>query len=99
MSYKVEVKEEARKDALEAAQWYEEKQEGLGERFMENTWSNLKHLKLYPLSHQCKYKENRELLIKDFPYVIVYRVVNNTTVIVLAVASCKQHPAKKRKRK
>src|SRR5438105_15422336 len=99
MSYTVEVKEEARQDALQATKWYEEKQEGLGERFWENTWSNLKYLELHPLSHQRKYKENRELLIKDFPYVIVYRVIDNNTVIVLAVASCKQHPSKKRKRK
>lgn len=97
MSYKVEIKEEALQDVLEASQWYESKQKGLGERFVENTWSNLKYLTLYPLSHQCKYKENRELLIKNFPYVIVYRVIDNTKVIVLAVASCKQHPAKKRK--
>lgn len=98
MSYKVVVKEEAFKDAVEATDWYDKKQIGLGERFWENTWSNLKYLEQYPLSHQFKYKENRELLIKDFPYVIVYRVENNT-VIILAVASCKQHPSKKRKRK
>ena len=33
MSYKVEVKEEACHDVLEASQWYEEKQEGLGKWF------------------------------------------------------------------
>jgi hypothetical protein len=99
MSYKVEIKAEALQDALETVEWYEAKQKGLGDRFRENTWNNLKYLEHYPLSHQCKYKENRELPIKDFPYVIVYRVVDSNTVIVLSVASCKQHPSKKRKRK
>ncbi len=98
MKYKLEIKEEARKDILEASQWYEEQQEGLGQRFRENTSNHLQYLTNYPLSHQCKYKENREVLIKNFPYVIVYRVVNDNTVIVLSVAHCKQHPAKKRKR-
>ena len=98
MKCKIEVKEEARQDILKAAQWYEEQQKGLGIRFTENTLNHIQYLAEYPLSYQCKYKENRELLVKDFPYVIVYRLVNNSTVFVLAVAHYKQHPTKKRKR-
>jgi plasmid stabilization system protein ParE len=98
MSYTLEIKEEARQDVLQAAQWHEEQQEGLGQRFWESTWANLKYLENYPLSQQRKYQENRELLMKDFPYVIVYRIAERNTVIVLAIASCKQHPSKKRKR-
>ena len=99
MNYKVEIKEEALQDILEAAQWYEDKKEKLGQRFTENIHTHLKYLEFLPFSHQYKFNENRELLIKDFPYVIVYRIVDNNTVIVLAVANCKQHPSKKRKRK
>ncbi len=99
MKYKVEVKEIARQDILEASQWYERKQEGLGQRFTENILTNLQYLTFSALSHQCKYKENRELLVKNFPYVIVYRIANINTVIVLAVAHCKQHTSIKRKRK
>lgn len=99
MKYKVEVKDEARHDISEAAEWYEEKQVGLGERFRENVIKHFEYLAVNPLSHQRKYKENRELLLKKFPYVIVYRLADHQLVIVLAVAHCKQHSSKKRVRK
>jgi toxin ParE1/3/4 len=99
MSFTLLVKEEARQDIREAFEWYEDQREGLGDQFADETLFYLKHLTEFPLSYQRRYKENRELLLKTFPYVIVYRVTNPQTVIVLAVAHCKQNPKKKRKRK
>lgn len=99
MKYKVEVKEEARRDISEAAEWYERQQAGLGQRFRENVINYLEYLSISPLNHQRKYKENREVLIKKFPYVVVYRVVDHNLVVILSIAHCKQRLSKKRERK
>jgi toxin ParE1/3/4 len=99
MNYRLLIKEEARQDILEGAEWYESKQADLGQKFTDEVLFYLTHLTQFPLSYQRRYKENRELGLKTFPYVIVYSVTNTNTVIVLAVAHCKLHPAKKRKRK
>ncbi len=94
MKFNIEIKEEAQFDILEASEWYESRQIGLGNRFKTEVLNYIEYLKTNALSHQKKYKENRELLVKSFPYVIVYRVVN-LIVYVLAVANCEQHPTKK----
>jgi plasmid stabilization system protein ParE len=99
MNFTLLINEEARQDILQASAWYEDKRRHLGKQFADEVIFYLKHLTEFPLSYQRKYKENRELLLKTFPYVIVYRVTNPQTVIVLAVAHCKQNSKKKRKRK
>ncbi|MCC6690635.1 MAG: type II toxin-antitoxin system RelE/ParE family toxin [Bacteroidia bacterium] len=92
----LEVKGEALKDIEWVVEWYEMQQTELGRRFYAMVLDNFKYLILFPLSQQKKYKENRELLLEKFPYVIVYRVVSPSSVIVLAVVHCKHHPSKRK---
>lgn len=97
MSFTVELKSEAQQDLSDQAKWYENEQQGLGEKFLHHVIANLEYLKTNPLSFPCKYKQNRELVLKKFPYIIVYRVLEQEDkCIVLAIAHCKQHPVKKR---
>ena len=98
MKYRLEIKVEARQDITEAVRWYEKKREKLGEEFLEEVLSYLEYLELNTGVHQKKNNDNRELILKRFPYVIVYRIINDL-VVILAVSHFKLNPTKKHSRK
>lgn len=94
MSYEIEVKETASKDLVNAVTYYESKQEGLGERFL-NCWEQtLEQLKQAPQSYQKKYKNFRQVMIKPFPYHIIYEI-ERTTIVVYKVPYGGRHPRKR----
>ena len=90
-------KPEADRDLLEAAEWYEEQQKGLGGKFIDEVEELLGYLETNPLLFPIKYKEVRQAILTRFPYVILFRI-ESKTVIVLAVFNCYLNPAKKKKR-
>jgi plasmid stabilization system protein ParE len=98
MSYEIEVKETADKDLVNAVKHYESKQEGLGERFL-NCWEQtLEVLKQAPQSYQKKHKNFRQILIKPFPYHIIYEI-EGTSIVVYKVPYGGRHPRKRYKKK
>jgi plasmid stabilization system protein ParE len=98
MSYEINVKETADKNLVNAVKYYESSQEGLGERFL-NCWEQtLELLKQAPQSYQKKYKNFRQILIKPFPYHIIYEI-EGTTIVVYNVPYARRHPRKRYKKK
>jgi len=94
MSFEIEVKETADKDLINAVKYYESKQVGLGERFL-NCWEQtIESLKLAPESYQKKYRNFRQILIKPFPYHIIYEI-EGTTIVVYKVPYGGKHPKKR----
>jgi hypothetical protein len=77
MIYTVDVKESARDNVTEAFLYYESKQQGLGERFLSIWEKHLEVLQKEPKLYQKKYKEFRQLLLKPYPYHIIYEIVFN----------------------
>lgn len=75
MAYTVIVKQEAVNDAVDAYEFYEKKQPGLGERFLEVLAKRYSDLSLHP-SHYSFIKEDplnilRDVRLEKFPYVVV----------------------------
>lgn len=98
MSFEIEVKETAFRDVLNAINYYQSKQEGLGERFL-NCWEQaLELLKQTPESYQKKYKNFRQIEIKPFPYHIIYEI-EGISIVVYKVPYGGQHPRKRYKKK
>jgi plasmid stabilization system protein ParE len=93
MVYRLIIKEEAKQDINNAYLWYEEKLEGLGERFVNELDSYFKHIEKAPKSYQVRYLNYRAAALKIFPYLIVYQIEENS-VIVFAVFATKQNPKK-----
>ncbi len=96
MAYKLELKQEARKDIITGFFWYEEKQKGLGSRFVDEVEQTVDYLEENPYHFQKRRKTYREAVLKRFSYVIVYEIFGNE-VIGYSVFPCKANPEKKLK--
>jgi hypothetical protein len=93
MRYLIEIKESARKGAVEAFLYYEEQQTSLGDRFLDKMELLLNDIAKYPKTYSEKYKQFRQALIKPFPYLIIFEIIQ-TTIIVHKVVFAKKHPKK-----
>ena len=101
MPYDLVIKQEAVEDATEAYIYYQEKQTGLGERFLNALKEAYEKLQYHP-QHYSYIDEDpgkifRDIKLYKFPYVIVYEISTNE-VIVYAVYCCYKNPIKKIKR-
>jgi len=94
MKYLLEIKEEANFDAIEAYEYYESKSIGLGERFLEQVDVFLDLIVQNPHLFPCKKDPFREAYIIDFPYLIVYEIIENT-VVVFAFFNTWKNPKRK----
>lgn len=63
---------EAEKDILDAYNWYEDKTEGLGLKFIECIDKKMININNNPFIYQKIYEEIRIAVIKEFPYSIFY---------------------------
>lgn len=81
----------------EAFNWYEEQQAGLGDLFLAELENGFDKLEIWPLSYTIIKKNYRQFILRTFPYVIVYEILNDA-VIVYAVFHTSRNPRKKFKR-
>ena len=98
MPFRVIVTKEAHHDSLDAYLFYEEKQTGLGERFLTMLQLCYQSLSEYP-EHYGYINEDplnilRDVKLEKFPYVVVFEITG-TEVIVYAVHNTFKHPGKK----
>lgn len=98
MPFNVIITSEAHYDALNAFVYYEEKQQGLGEKFLNNLDKRYIDLSLHPYNYsyinEDPLKILRDVRLKNFPYVIVFEIAE-TDVIVYAIHHLKKHPEQK----
>lgn len=64
--------------------WYEDKQEGLGERFLMELATCYYQLETHPEYYGSVVKNYRRITLKHFPYIIAFEIVNDK-VFVYAV--------------
>ena len=63
----------AAKEIEDSWNWYEDRQEGLGDRFVKEVIDCIKKIELNPERYACRHKTYRETLINIFPFSIIYR--------------------------
>ena len=85
-------------DVSEAYNWYEDREVGLGERFLTELTISYKKLQDYPELFSKASKYYRKLIINYFPYLIAYEIDQNR-VTVYAVFHTSQNPKEILKRK
>jgi toxin ParE1/3/4 len=96
MVHKIVITTYAELDTFDAYEWYEQERPGLGEEFLfelENTYEKIANHPTYNTYIDDK-KELRDLHIYRFPFVVVYRIKNDT-VEIISVHHTKKHPDKK----
>lgn len=71
-------------DVAEAAEWYESRVPGLGQKFILAVQGVDKLLLANPLRYSVRFSEIRRLNLADFPYGIFF-FVHDDAIVVLAV--------------
>ncbi len=81
-------------DLQQAINYYEEKQKGLGERFLYVVQLHVDIIAANPY-YKVLYKDYRALYVKKFPFIIVYYIVEQTkTVYISSIFHTSQNPDK-----
>jgi plasmid stabilization system protein ParE len=76
----------AREDIREAAKWYNERQNGLGEKFTAEVRAKVHFIRQNPYASNVRYDDVRTTVLNVFPYMVHFTIdERNKTVIVLAV--------------
>jgi toxin ParE1/3/4 len=94
---KIRLLAQALADLDEAAIWYEDQQQGLGDEFMAEIGQHFSLLvenpAIWPLWPRARSRRHpvRRLLLSRFPYGIAYQVIDDT-IVVLSVAAHKKRP-------
>lgn len=93
MSYTLQLTLAAQDDLTEAVSWYDEKSEALGDRFLEAVHATFLLLEQHPSSYQKRFKNVRQILIKQFPFALHYLLEEpSKTVTVIAVLHTSRNP-------
>lgn len=92
--------EEADKEYKEAAQWYEEKSNRLGFRFIDIIETKIKAIQVHPERYPKRKANFREAPVKIFPYIIVYKFYKTKGIITISsIFHSSKNPRRKYKRK
>ncbi len=96
--YKLIIKPFAEEDAKDAANWYNEKREGLGNEFLLALEAALNAIQRNPNHYQVVYKGLKRALTVRFPYGIFF-TIEEDTIYVLAIVHTSRSPKVWKKRK
>jgi hypothetical protein len=61
--------------------WYEEQLPGLGERFLNEVDASFKKLTILPHSYSLLTENYRQLVLRHFPYKIIFEIIEKDIVI------------------
>lgn len=93
MNYTITFRVEARDEYKEAVAYYDEISLDAGDKFITSIDIVLKRLSILPFSAPKVAHEIRKAVIKNYPYIILYIVLDNK-IEVLSVFNTHQDPKK-----
>jgi toxin ParE1/3/4 len=82
----------AEQEFIDAAVYYEEQEPGLGGEYLVEVEHAINFIAQYPKSGVTVRGSLRRLVLPKFPYYLLYRVLENAQIRVLAVAHHKRRP-------
>ena len=85
------ILDDAEDDLLNAYNWYQAKEYGLGDRFLSSVQDGLTLIRQHPESFPVSTVECRRALIAKFPCEIIYEKKENR-IVVYSVFNCSQNP-------
>ncbi|GAB3417258.1 type II toxin-antitoxin system RelE/ParE family toxin [Niabella aquatica] len=96
MTYTYEILLKARKELLEAWEWYEDRQDGLGDRFKSQVYQKIEQLVKTPDRYPERKKSFREVKIDVFPYLLIYKIARRKKVVtIVSIFHTSRNPHKK----
>ncbi len=97
MEFKLEITDAAKLDIVDGVYYYQKKSEPLAERFYFELTYSMEAIKKNPTYFSYYNEPFRRLVLKHFPYLIIYKIYNDV-VIISGVVFAKQNPDKIRQR-
>lgn len=98
MSYKFIVLHKALLETKEAYLWYENKTNGLGDKFLNEIKKHKSIIASNPEIFKKTYKDFREVPLKMFPFVLLYALEKSKKeIIILSLFHTSRNPKKKYK--
>jgi plasmid stabilization system protein ParE len=76
------IRPEAEADIAAAKQWYNQRQAGLGDRFLVCVDEALQRIRREPLWRGLIHKDLRRALVQHFPYGVFYKVTEKQIIVV-----------------
>jgi hypothetical protein len=89
---KVRILDLAKLDLIEGHAFYEEREFGLGDYFLDSLYSDIDSLKLYGGIHRKAYNGFYRALSQRFPFAIYYSIESDI-VRVRAIVDCRKDPS------
>jgi plasmid stabilization system protein ParE len=88
---RVRLLPEAEKELLEAARWYSEQSVGLDYEFMRCIDEATAKIGRTPITYPVVHQGKRRILVKRFPYSIIFDVIENE-ILIYAVFHFSRNP-------
>lgn len=99
MVYPFKLNKQAYEEYLDAYEWYELKQKGLGERFAVEVEEKLQRISAHPEYYSKRHSSLREAKVDNFPFMIVYEFFKRKRLIhIAAIYHSRRNPGKKYRR-
>ena len=99
MAYRYRIHELAHEEYINAYEWYEIKQMGLGDRFMKSVELRLVQISEHPEYFSKTHSNYRIAKVENFPYYIVYEFFKRMRLIHVAAIYHGRRDPKRRFRK
>jgi len=92
--YQLQVLRKAREDMQKSADWYDEQQPGVGDRFLLEVVRTFRLIETNPLHYQERFsKKFRFANVHDFPFVVVFKI-KKQLIVVNSVFHTSRNPKK-----
>jgi toxin ParE1/3/4 len=82
----------AEQELLDAASYYEKQNEGFGLEYLAEVEGAVNLLMRYPAAGAVVQGYIRRLILPKFPYLLLYRIVDDDLIRILAIAHHKRKP-------
>jgi plasmid stabilization system protein ParE len=91
MNYKLIVRPEAELDLEDAFEWYESQSASLGSEFVRAIDACISSIGRNPLAYQIIHQQTRRVLVRRFPYSLLY-IVEDDKIAIIACLHSKRNP-------
>ena len=88
---RISIQPSALADLRRDFQFFESRESGLGDYFLDSLYSDIDSLQLYGGIHSLQFSRFHRMLSKRFPYGVYYQV-SGTTVLINAILDLRRDP-------
>ena len=96
MNYILKYSTKAESEYFKAFDYYEEQSDGLGDRFEQSVGYKINQIVKNPYQYSERRPHYRECWVKDFPFLIVYKILAQKQIILItSIFHTSRNPRKK----